>query len=188
MDATPNPGTPPDDAPEDAFRNIHRQADLSNSIEPVHTQTHISDASLDPISRQIEEYQRESLAQLANMSLQPKSEPRPPNVASSMAERSSPVREYVPPQQRERRDSLHGRGAANSRTSVRSNDSRGSRRSTRVKTISLRDLEGDPPAQHARGGRPEDQMTAAARQRSRSLSNAQEQERDTLQHPQYPPQ
>jgi len=62
MDATPNAGTPPDDAPEDAFRNIHRQVDLSNSLEPVQTQTHISDASVDPISKQIEDYQRESLA------------------------------------------------------------------------------------------------------------------------------
>ena len=25
LDMTPHPGTPPNDAPEDAFRNIHRQ-------------------------------------------------------------------------------------------------------------------------------------------------------------------
>ena len=56
-----------------------------------------------------------------------------------------------------------------------------------MKTISLRDLEGEPPVQHGRDGRPNAHVRAAPRQRSRSLSGAQEQERDTLQHPQYPP-
>lgn len=97
LDATPNAGTPPDDAPEDAFRNIHRQVDLSQSLEPIQTQTHISDASVDPISKQIEDYQRESLAQLANLSLQPTPEPRPQHAAPPKVERPSPVRDYVPP-------------------------------------------------------------------------------------------
>jgi hypothetical protein len=44
MDLTPHPGTPPNYAPEDAFRNIHRQYDSK------------PDMSDDPISKQIEEY------------------------------------------------------------------------------------------------------------------------------------
>ena len=56
LDVTPHVGTPPAGSPEDAFRNVHRQFDKTKDGEPV-----------DPISKKIEDYQRESLAQLANL-------------------------------------------------------------------------------------------------------------------------
>ena len=51
LDMTPHPGTPPNDAPEDAYRNIHRQYDGNQD---------------DDVSKKIEDYQKQELARLAN--------------------------------------------------------------------------------------------------------------------------
>ena len=52
---TPNVGTPPFDAPEDDFRNLHREEVEQASGKPL---------SNDEIARQIENYQMESLMAL----------------------------------------------------------------------------------------------------------------------------
>lgn len=102
LDLTPHPGTPPNDAPEDAFRNIHRQYDYPESSKSYNNH---QNALQDPISKQIEDYQKESLAQLANLQQiqqlygkpQPVNEPRK-HMESTPKERPMPANEYVPPQ------------------------------------------------------------------------------------------
>jgi hypothetical protein len=65
MDVTPDPGTPPVGSPEDAFRNVHRVFDEpSTSAKGPNGSV---DGQFDPIAKKIEDYQRESLAQLANI-------------------------------------------------------------------------------------------------------------------------
>jgi len=55
---TPNAGIPPFDAPEDDFRNVHREEE-DQSIHSAH-----GGMTNDEISRQIENYQMESLMAL----------------------------------------------------------------------------------------------------------------------------
>ena len=63
MDVTPDPGTPPAGSPEDAFRNIHRVFDQPTDSAKGPN----GSVEFDPIAKKIEDYQRESLAQLANL-------------------------------------------------------------------------------------------------------------------------
>ena len=53
---TPHTGTPPKDAPEDAFRNIHRQFDSQSAKSVKDSNQNAPNISFDPISKQIEEY------------------------------------------------------------------------------------------------------------------------------------
>ena len=82
--ATPNVRTPHSDAPEDAFRNVHRNTADEYSITN-NAPNLPRPSTKDEINRQIEDYQQNSLAQLASFM---NSEPTPSQPSSRKSDRA----------------------------------------------------------------------------------------------------